>query len=119
MTPLRGSSLPTQEDKRAAGVVYDASLEQDTPMDAHPQACPGDPSRDEPLDLSPDVGCCHGCGQRRVLCAFGQCVACHAYSSNQGRRELPEPVGELCCGWFATGRLDAPWQCPTCGRVHG
>ena len=51
-----------------------------------------------------DVGWCRGCGQRRVLCAFGQCVQCHYDSSKQGRREARQP-GHLCCGWYATGKL--------------
>ena len=77
------------------------------------------PPQEEPLDLAKDVGLCSCCGQRRVLCAFGQCLACHYDSSKQGRRDIRETVGELCCGWYATGALDAPWSCPTCGRVHG
>jgi hypothetical protein len=79
-------------------------------MASHPQ--------EEPLDLSPDVGWCRGCQQRRVLCAFGQCVQCHYSSGRQGRREA-EDVGHLCCGWYATGRLEEAWRCPTCGKVHG
>ena len=73
----------------------------------------------EPLDLSPDVGLCSCCGQRRVLCAFGQCIACHYDSAKQGRRDVREAALELCCGWFVTGALDALWTRPTCGRVHG
>ena len=73
--------------------------------------------QDEPLDLSSDVGLCSCCGQRRVLCAFGQCIACHYDSSKQGRRDICETVGELCCGWYATGPLFEAWVCPTCQRV--
>jgi hypothetical protein len=76
------------------------------------------PEQDEPLDLSNDVGWCRGCQQRRVLCAFGQCVACHDDSAKQGRREA-EDVGHLCCGWWRTGELLESWRCPTCGKVHG
>jgi hypothetical protein len=72
------------------------------------------PPQEEPLDLSTAVGWCHGCGKRRVLCAFGQCVACHVGSE---RRETPDDqAGYLCCGWWATGRLEEAWLCPTCGR---
>ena len=76
-------------------------------MPSHPQ--------DEPFDLSNDVGPCRGCGQRRVLCAFGQCVQCHDASKTCCGPEQ-EP-GELCCGWWRTGTLEADWQCPSCGRV--
>ena len=76
------------------------------------------PPQDEPLDFLQSAALCRGCGQHRVLCAFGQCVACHYDSSKQGRLDRHEPVGELCCGWYATGKLDEPWTCPTCRRVH-
>ena len=33
--------------------------------------------QDEPLELSNNVNWCRSCLKRRVLCAFGQCVACH------------------------------------------
>ena len=76
-------------------------------MPQHPQ--------DEPLELSTDVGWCRSCLKRRVLCAFGQCVACHYDSSKQGRRE--ENAGHLCCGWWATSSFTDRWVCPTCGKV--
>jgi hypothetical protein len=79
-------------------------------MPSHPQ--------EEPLDLSNNVGLCRGCQQRRVLCAFGQCVQCHYYSGRQGRREAHEQPGQLCCGWWATGPLEEPWTCPTCGTRY-
>jgi hypothetical protein len=90
---------------------HELGLEQDTLMPSHPQ--------EEPLDIGGNIGWCQGCGNRRVLCAFGQCVVCHYDSARAPKQDLPEKVGELCCGWFATGRLDTLWVCPTCGRVHG
>ena len=73
------------------------------------------PPQDEPLDLSNDVGWCRCCGKRRVLCAFGQCVACHDHETRGS--VLEEEPGHLCCGWWRTGPLEADWQCPSCGRV--
>ena len=36
-----------------------------------------DPEQADDLALSPHVGVCLDCGQRRVLCAFGECHQCH------------------------------------------
>ena len=84
---------------------------QDTPMAQHPQ--------EEPLDLSHDVGWCRGGGQRRVLCAFGQCVQCHYDSSKQGwLQDKGDTARHLCCGWWATSSYTDRWACPTCGTVH-
>jgi hypothetical protein len=89
-----------------------ASEGQDTPMAQPPQ--------DEPLDLSNDVNWCRGCGQRRVLCAFGQCVQCHYDSSKQGwLKAKGDTARHLCCDWWGTGALREAWRCPTCGKVHG
>lgn len=82
---------------------------QDTPLPFPPQ--------EEPLDIGGNVGWCRSCLKRRVLCAFGQCVQCH--ETDEHRRGRDDTAGHLCCGWYATGTLDAPWSCPTCGRVHG
>jgi hypothetical protein len=71
----------------------------------------------EPIDLSPDVGLCSSCGQRRPLCRWHQCVQCHA-GPEMGQAP-PEQAGELCCGWYASGRFTERWVCPDCGRVHG
>jgi hypothetical protein len=87
-----------------------ASEGQDTRMPHAPQ--------EEPLDIGANLGWCHGCGKRRVLCQFGQCVVCH-YDSARGPKQDPqEAAGELCCGWYATGKLDGPWTCPTCQRFY-
>jgi hypothetical protein len=70
---------------------------------------------DDSLNISSDVGWCRNCHQRRPLCQFHQCVQCH-----DGETRCPLPSrqpGELCCGWWATGPLLEPWQCPTCLRV--
>jgi len=75
------------------------------------------PAQEEPLDLGGNLGWCHGCGKRRVLCVFGTCVACHEGDGARGNVPVEEP-GHLCHGWYATGKLDTPWSCPTCGRVH-
>lgn len=75
------------------------------------------PERQESaLDISNDVGWCRSCLKRRVLCAFGQCVACH--ETDEHRRGRDDTVGHLCCGWWRTGPLEESWVCPTCNSRH-
>jgi hypothetical protein len=43
---------------------------------------------------------------------------CHYDAARGPKQDTQEAAGELCCGWYATGKLDGPWTCPTCQRFY-
>jgi len=77
------------------------------------------PPPDELPPHGDTIGVCYGCGQRRVLCAFGQCVMCHVDSSKQGRLEPVEQGAKGCASPRIPGRESPHTDHTTSARPLG
>ena len=77
-----------------------------------------EPGQDDDLDLSPHVGVCLDCGQRRVLCAFGECHPVPPGTPQGALARAPQshartPVLRLV-------GVKCSWQClPVAGMYYG